>query len=245
VQTLPDTKPQFAFPMEWDNFAALPVSTHEDWWTRQIDNKTRNVVRKSQKSGIQVREVPFDSHIIRGIHTIYNETPVRQGKHFWHYGKSVERVARENATFLDQSVFIGAFLEDVLIGFVKLVLDKDSGQGAMMQILSLTQHRDKAPTNALISQAVGSCADRKIPYLVYARLSYGKKSHDSLVSFKLSNGFKQIDVPRYFLPLSLRGTLALTFGLHRPLVERIPESALNGFRKLRRTWHARMNTQVI
>ena len=44
-----------------------------------------------------------------------------------------------------------------------------------MQIVSMVGHQDKAPTNALIAQAVRSCAERGIPYLWYANMSYGKK----------------------------------------------------------------------
>ncbi len=223
--------------MEWDNFAALPVQTFEHWWNSQIDNKTRNMVRKSQKKGLVVKEVTFDHALVTGIQEIYNETPVRQGKRFWHYGKDVDTVRRENATFLDQSIFIGAFLDKRLVGFVKLVIDKSGGQAAMMQILSMAAYRDVAPTNALIAQTVRSCADRKIPYLCYARFSYGRKHHDSLVVFKISNGFRRVEVPRYYLPFTLRGTLAMNTGFHHRLSERIPEPLLAQFRELRRRWH--------
>jgi hypothetical protein len=55
VQTLPHAEPEFDYPMEWDNVAAEPVSTFDNWRTRQIDRKTRNMVRKSVKQGIAVR----------------------------------------------------------------------------------------------------------------------------------------------------------------------------------------------
>ena len=96
-----------------------------------------------------VREVPFDDAFVRGISAIYNESPIRQGKPFWHYGKDFEAVRRMNGTFMDRSIFIGAFFQDSLIGFVKLVSDEDRGQAGLMQIVSMIQHRDKAPTNAL------------------------------------------------------------------------------------------------
>jgi hypothetical protein len=238
VQTLPLVEPQFDYPMEWDNFAALRVQTFEHWWTSQIDNKTRNMVRKSEKKGVVVKEVPFDQSFVAGIHGIYNETPVRQGKQFWHFGKDVQTVGRENATFLDQSVFIGAFLDARLIGFVKLVIDKCGGQAGMMQILSMTAHRDVAPTNALIAQVVRSCADRGIPYARYANFSYGAKHHDSLVVFKTSNGFQRVEVPRYFVPVTMRGRLAMQLGLHHRLRDRIPETVLTPLRELRRRWYA-------
>jgi hypothetical protein len=238
VQPLPTTERQHPYAVEWDNFAALRVSTFDEWWKRQIDNKTRNMVRKAEKQGVEVREALFDDAFAAGICNIYNETPVRQGKRFWHYGKDVATVARENGSFREHSVFIGAFVNGELVGFVKMVLDRRGGQGGMMQILSMLKHRDKAPTNALIAQAVRSCADRGIPYLVYAQFAYGNK-RDSLVTFKESNGFKRVDVPRYYVPLTTRGKLAMNLGLHRPMSERIPEGLLARFRELRGSWYAR------
>jgi hypothetical protein len=238
VQPLPHTDCIYPYPTEVDNFAALPVSTFDDWWKKQIDNKTRNMVRKAEKQGVVVTEVPFDASLAAGICEIYNETPIRQGKRFWHYGKDVDTVARENGTFADHSVFIGAFVDRTLVGFVKMVLDRRGGQAGMMQILSMLRHRDKAPTNALIAQAVRSCANRNIPNLVYAQFAYGNKQHDSLVTFKQSNGFQRVNVPRYFVPLTARGSLAMTLGLHRRLGDRLPEPLIARFRELRGLWYS-------
>src|SRR5206468_7988260 len=41
MQRLPETSPKYAYPMEWDNLAALPITDFDHWWTKQIDNKTR------------------------------------------------------------------------------------------------------------------------------------------------------------------------------------------------------------
>ncbi len=239
TQKLPHTSPKYGYAMEWDNVAALPVSTFDHWWTRQINDKTRNMVRRAEKKGVSVREVPFDDALVQGIYAIYNESPIRQGKQFWHYGKDIETVRREKATFLDRSVFFGAFLGDSLIGFAKLVSDEDQGQAALMQILSMVQHRDKAPTNALIAQAVRSCANRHIPYLVYAKFPHGKNQPDSLADFKHYNGFQRIEVPRYYIPLTLAGRVAFALGLHHRLADRIPEPVLVQLRKIRSRWYGR------
>src|SRR5215468_7864762 len=42
AQRLPETKPLHAYPMEWDNYAVLPISTFENWWTHQLGFKARN-----------------------------------------------------------------------------------------------------------------------------------------------------------------------------------------------------------
>jgi hypothetical protein len=237
IQKIPDTKPKYSYPMEWDNMAALPVSTFDHWMKNQIDFKVRNKVRKAAKNGVVVREVPFDDPLVCGISAVYNECPIRQGMRFWHYGKDLGAVRKINETFLDRSIFIGAFLEESLIGFVKLVTDEDRNQAGLMQIVSMIRHRDKAPTNALIAQAVQSCADRRISYLWYASMSYGKKQRDSLAEFKLHNGFRKIDLPRYYVPLTIAGRMALRVGLHRSMLDWVPEPVIAKYRRIRSLWY--------
>ena len=128
AQRLPPS-PRYTYPMEWDNVAALPISNFEHWWSKQIDAKTRNMIRKAEKKGLDVREVPFDDVLVQGISAIYNECPTRQGKPFWHYGKDHEAVFRENASFLERSIMIGAYHEQTLVGFAKLVYDKAGNAG--------------------------------------------------------------------------------------------------------------------
>jgi hypothetical protein len=239
IQKLPETSPKYRYPMEWDNFAALPISTFDHWWAQQIDGKTRNMVRRAEKKGVVVREVSFDDALVGGIWEIYNECPVRQGRPFPHYGKDLETVRKMSATFMQTSVFIGAFLGEKLIGFVKLTSNEARSQAGVMHIVAMVQHRDKSPTNALIAQAVRSCAERGIPYLVYSNFAYGKKERDSLSDFKESNGFQRIDLPRYYVPLNVVGRLALRLGLHHSVFDHVPESVLARFRELRSAWYNR------
>jgi len=237
MQRLPDTSPKYQYPMEWDNLAALPVSTFDHWWTEQIGFKARNKAKQAEKNGVIFRQVPFDDALVEGIWAIYNECPVRQGKPFAHYGKNLEMVHKEAGTFLDRSIFIGAFLGDRLIGFTKLLCDETRTQAGLVHIISMIQHRDKAPTNALVAHAVRCCATEKIPYLVYSRFNDGgKKQWDSLMDFKERNGFQRIDLPRYFVPLTRRGSAALSLGLHKRLVDRVPEPVLARLRLLRKAW---------
>lgn len=239
MQIMPETSPKYAYPMEWDNLAVLQVYTFDTWWTKQIDAKTRNMVRKADKKGLQVREVQFDEALIHGIWEIYNECPVRQGRRFPHFGKDLETVRKEEATYLDRSIFIGAYLGNKLIGFIKLLCDERQTQAGLLNIVSLIQHRDKAPTNALVAQAVRSCAERGIPYLVYSNFSYGKKQRDTLSDFKHNNGFRRIDLPRYYVPLTPIGSAAYRLGLYKKLSDHFPESVLTMLRELRNIWYSR------
>jgi hypothetical protein len=240
LQRLPETSPKYSYPMEWDNLAVLRVSTFDDWWKHQIRSLPRNRARQAEKKGAVLREVPFDDALLRGICEIYNECPIRLGKRFPHYGMSLERAREYAGTFLDRSIWIGAFLGDQMIGFAKLVTDETRTQACMVHILGMVQHKDKAPTNALIAQAVRTCAQRGIPYLVYETFAYGNKRRDGLSDFKEHNGFQKVDVPRYYIPLTPIGSAAFRLGLHRQrLVDHLPAPVIAKLIGLRNAWYTR------
>jgi hypothetical protein len=239
MQRLPESTPKYQYPMEMDNLAAIPVSTFDRWWNHQIGFKARNKAKQAEKKGVTVREVRFDDVLVKGIWEIYNECPFRQGKPFGHYGKNLETVHKEEATYLDSSIFLGAFLGEEMIGFVKMVHDETRTQAGLMNIVSMIKQRDKAPTNALVAHAVRACADRKISYLVYSNFAYGKKQKDSLSDFKERNGFQKMDLPRYYVPLTPVGRLALRLGLHKKLTDRLPESVAAKLREYRNAWYNR------
>jgi hypothetical protein len=240
VQKVNEREPKYSYPWEWDNYAALPVSTFDQWWTTQLGFKARNKAKQAEKKGVTLREVTFDNDLVRGIWEVYNECPVRQGKRFPHFGMSLEQVAERAGTFLDRSVFVGAFSANQMIGFAKLTMDESRTQAGLLHIVSMVKHRDKAPSNALIARAVRACADRKIPYLVYSSFAYGNKQRDTLSDFKERNGFRRIDIPRYYVPLTRLGALALRAGMHRRLIERVPEAWIGKLRSLRSSWYSRV-----
>jgi hypothetical protein len=231
TQGIADPTPRYGFPREWDEFAVLQIETYEKWWTRQINDKTRNMMRKAEKKGVVLRTVTFDDELVRGIKAIYDESPVRQGKRFKHFGKDLETVRRDHVSFFERSDFIGAFLEDRLIGFVKLVHQR--GWSSLMQIISLISQRDKAPTNALIAKSVELCVQKRVPLL-----QYGVWSRRSMGDFKEHHGFARYQVPRYYVPLSIAGKTALATGLHRPLLTRVPEHWIDRVVWLRAKWNS-------
>jgi hypothetical protein len=237
LQKPPETSPKYRYPMEWDNLAVLPISTFENWWMKVLGFKARNKAKQASKKGVIVREAAFDDALAAGIWEIYNESPVRQGRRFPHFGKSLDEVRRMSATLPESSIFIGAYHEEKLIGFIKLTTDDKQTQAGIMHIVSMIRHRDKAPTNALIAQAVQSCADRGISQLVYANFAYGKKERSSLSDFKERNGFSRVDLPRYYVPLTGIGWCAFRLGLHHRFMDRIPGPLAAKYRDLRTSWY--------
>jgi len=140
-------------------------------------------------------------------------------------------VKREHATFLDRSEFVGAYFEDELIGFIKMVyVDRIA---FILHILAFNSHYDKRPLNAMITEAVKICAQKGVKYFVYDKYVYGNKKDSSLVEFKRRNGFEQVNFPRYYIPLTLKGKIYVGLRLYRGAVGLIPGPVLNLLLKLR------------
>ena len=226
-QKLPETQPKYSYYFEWDNAAAISLSTYESWWKDILSQDTRRNIRLANKRGVSIRILNIDDDLIRGIADIYNETPIRQGKRFIHYGKEFETVKKEHSTLLDRSEFLGAFYKDELIGFIKLVFM--GPVAGILNIVSKISHIDKRPTNALISKAVEESIKHGASFLTYIKFAYGNKFPDSLAEFKRRNGFVQINYPRYYIPLTLKGNILLKLKLHRGLLGSLPPFIIKTF----------------
>lgn len=231
-QRIPESEPKYGYYHEWREVAAIPVSDYKHWFEKQINPKARNKVRKSAKLGVAIEETELSDELVRDIMGIFNQSPVRRGKPFWHYGKDFDTVKSDMSLDLDESIFITAYYQGELIGFVKLLFA--DRYALLTVILDKLNHRDKAPMNGMIAKAVEICAQRKVPHLVY--YMWRRAGHSD---FQESTGFERIPVPEYFVPLTLKGTVALQLGLHKGVKGLIPDNTMTTLLALRAKWYAR------
>ena len=236
VQRVPDVIPKYPYHLEWDNAAVVPITTFSEWWEKRAQYDVRKAVKRAQRLGVIVRESQFDDAFVQGICGIYNDSPVRQGTAFWHYQKDFAIVKQENATYLEKSVFIGAYYQDALIGFIKMVYVDTIA--TTLQVISQKMHYDKKPMNALIAKAVEICEKKGVSHLVYGNFTYDGH-HSSLTEFKRRNGFAPMLVPRYYIPLSITGAVALKLNLHHSWAQHIPDPLMAKLRTLRSRWYHR------
>lgn len=234
MQPVDDTVPKYSFHHEPEKIAVLPITTYDDWFGKQLYNKPRNTLRKALKSRVEIRLEEFSDDLLHGIKDIYDESPVRQGRRNRHYRKDLETIRKEHATFLDRSQFITAYFADEMIGFAKVTFSQ--GFANVMNFLSKLSHRDKAPNNALLAKAVEICAARKVKWLVYG--VWGSGGAAGLVDFKTANGFQCVEVPRYYVPLSSLGRLALKAGVQGGIVSRIPSGCVEAAANVRKRWNS-------
>ncbi|MCW4047303.1 MAG: hypothetical protein NWE99_07055 [Candidatus Bathyarchaeota archaeon] len=213
------SSPPSSWPKTQDNIALLKVTTYKDWW-ENIGKKTRNMIRKAEKSGVKTQIAEPDEKFAEGIWRIYNETPIRQERAFSHYGDTLQNV--KNAVLSAQnSIFIGALLQDELIGFIQLI--QGDKIGIISQILSLQKHFDKAVNNALVAKAVEVCAAKQTEWIMYGRMG----NHPSLDRFKESNGFTRFPLTRYYVPITRKGRIAVKLRLHKEAKDALPEPIKN------------------
>ena len=239
-QKITDPKPKFAYHMEWDDFAVIPIATYEDWFHNRLKKDAKENLRRAEREGVEVCRLPYDDGFVQGIKKLYDETPIRQGKRFWHYGKSFEALKQLTGTYCERAEYLGAYLRQELIGFIKMVYVDNFAK--TMHVFSSEKQRRKRPTNALIAKAVEVCAERKLSFLIYGEYNFPGKKANSLTEFKSRNGFEEMKYPRYFIPLTAKGNLALRLRLHRGLQRHVPAPLTNTFLKVRSAYYRRKFT---
>lgn len=194
-------------------------------------------MRRAERRGVVVRAVSLDDELVHGIKAIYDEAPIRQGRRFWHYAKDLDTIKRENASYLERSQFIGAYHKGELVGFLKMVYAGPTAR--IMQILAKNRHFDKRPVNALLAKAVEICSQRPVAQLIYGQYIYDKKASSPVTEFKHRNGFHQVLLPRYYIPLTLKGRVAVAMRLHRGLKALLPGRVLSTLLVIRQSVYQR------
>ncbi len=212
----PITNPPASWIGEDDNVGLLEINDYNSW-LQVIGKKTRNMVRKAEKSGVKVAVVEPSEKLAEGIWKIYNETPIRQERAFTHYGESLQMVAG-NMYAAKNNTFIGAFLEGELVGFIQILYGDQIA--ILSNILSLKKYWDKALNNSLLAKAVEVCGNNGQRWLMYGRIG----NHPSLDKFKENNGFVKFPITRYYLPVTGKGKMAIRLGLHRDFKDALPDA---------------------
>jgi hypothetical protein len=236
AQRLPDTVPKYTYRTEWENVAAIPITKYSDWWQIRAEYSIRKAVNRAKKVGVVARVTEFNDEFVEAVCRIYGQSPVRQGKAFWHYKKDFQTLKHELGDYLDRSIFIGAYCQDELIGSMKII--SVNSTATIAQIFCAQNHFNKRPNNALIAKAIEICEAHGKSHFIYGSFVYYDAT-STLTEFKRRNGFEPVLLPRYYIPLTVKGKIALTLGLHRGIAANTPKPILKQFLRFRRLWFTR------
>ena len=234
TQKVPHSTPQYDYPYELDSVAVASTPSFKEWWEK-LPQVTRKNVRRSQKRGVTVKVCRLDEELIKGLVDLNNDSPVRQGRPYAHYGKSFDQVRKDQSSFLDRCDFIGAYFGDELVGFLKLIYRGEIA--SILQLLPKASQADKRPANALMAKAVELCEARGLSHLTYGLYNYGNKGDNPLREFKIRNGFSEMLIPRFYVPLTAKGRLCMKLKLHRGLLGILPRGLIMLGVGARSQWH--------
>jgi hypothetical protein len=224
AQKPPAVEPKYDFPMELDSVAAIRLNTFQEWW-EGLPQATRKNVRRAEKRGVVVSVRAFDDELLQGIYEINQDSPFRQGERNVQYGKGIDELRKDYGSFLDRSELICAHVGEEMVGFMKVVFRGNTA--SILNFLPKLSHEDKRPANAMLAKAVESCAARGVTCITYGYFNYGNKRESSLREFKVRNGFEEMLVPRFYVPLTPWGKLAIACRLHRGLLGILPSRVIN------------------
>lgn len=205
--------------------ALLPVVSYQLWWNN-LDRRIRKIVRRSTKMGVEVRIVELNEDLVQGVKTIFDETPIKRNKPFWHYNRSLESIRGGLKQDLAISEFLCAFYGGEMIGFIKMIYRDKFADPVLF--ISKMKDFDKYPNNLLVAKAVERCAEKRVPFIHYSDWRLGTHG-----DFLRRNGFEKFEVKRYYVPLTIKGKVALWFGLHKNLWKALSEKARIPILKLR------------
>ncbi len=222
-------RPAYPFQKETASVAVLTFANFKTWWDN-MGFKARNKTRKAQKAGVELRMDALTDDFAKGVEGIYNESPTRQGRRFFHYGKKAPAIKEELTSFIERCYLVGAYFNGELIGFMKLF----QGENILrtVHIVAKLSYRDKCVMDALIAKAVELCDEKAVQHL-----QYGSWTDGGVGTFRIKHGFQKVDVPRYFVPLTGWGALMLRLNMHLPLRERLPQSLVEALKNLRSRWN--------
>ena len=241
AQKVPSTQQLFQYRMERESIAAIFLVTFKDWW-ESLPQESRKNTRRSQKRGVTLSIRRLDADVVEGIRAVNDDSPTRQGAKNAYYGLSSEETVKRYGEFEGRCDFICAYSGEEMIGFLHLVYRENVA--AILNLTVKPSQLDKRPANALVTKAVEICDARGISHITYGNYNYGNKRDSSLREFKIRNGFDEILVPRYYVPLTTWGHVCMSMNFHRGLIGILPPSVIAVGLRARTLWYKKLRKPV-
>ncbi|HXS76330.1 MAG TPA: hypothetical protein VN753_09135 [Terracidiphilus sp.] len=241
AQKLPATDQLFQYRMERESIAAISLVSFQQWW-EGLPQESRKNTRRSQKRGVTLAIRRLDPDVVEGIRGVNDDSPTRQGAKNAYYGLTSEETVKRYGEFEGRCDFICAYSGEEMIGFLHLVYREKVA--AILNLTVKPSQLDKRPANALVTKAVETCHSRGISHITYGNYNYGNKRDSPLREFKVRNGFQEILVPRYYVPLTLWGRICMGMNLHRGLIGILPAPMIAVGLRARAVWYKKFRTPV-
>jgi hypothetical protein len=187
--------------MKRNILAVLRLPSSYDRWYESLDKRVRHAIRTSRTS---VEQCTIDEGT-KAIASIYTDIEERQGQPFPFHNIDAAELERIMVR-RKESVFFHGLADGRLVGAARIIPSISEGFAILASLISRGSDFDKKPNDRLLAGLVEWAIQKQIGLLVYDYLA-----DDSLGFFKRRHGFCPLSVPRFGVPLTARGSLALRF----------------------------------
>ena len=92
-----------------------------------------------------------------------------------------------------------------------------------------------------MAKAVERCEQKHMSHLIFGMYNYGNKKDTSLREFKIRNGFQELLMPHFFVPVTFKGRIAVKLKIHRGLIGILPQWAITPLLKVRAKLHFKLS----
>ena len=166
--------------------AIIQIPENIDEYLKYIGAKSRNMNKKALKNGISTALFQWNDKL-EEIYAINTSSKQRQGremdKAYMEYPEEVKNIKENDFSI----VYIGAFKDDTLIGYVELYV-----YGNFIMTNRILGHKEQLKygvMNILIKHCVEYAIENDIAYINY--LTMQNKKNNSLSAFKYRVGFRE------------------------------------------------------
>jgi hypothetical protein len=135
----------------------VPQATHSNRYSPE-GNSQECPMSREDRCLVQVKKI--DENLIRDLRDLNNNVPIRRGKRFTHYGKTLT----SRHFLIGATIFVHLY-DNELIGVIKLIYLAD--KASILTFLPKASHHDERPANTLMAKAVDVRIERNISQLIW------------------------------------------------------------------------------
>ena len=185
---------------KWTHASIMFVDkSYEDVWDTVYSTKTRNMIRKAKKGGVECRTIDILDHVDDAVACTLSK-PVRHGSRLpeYYYDTDMyrQKMERWQEIFGDNMISFGAFFDGKLVAYINTFVR--FGEAITNNMLSHADALQVAPNNAVFDFMIKYYTDRDD----VRRLMYSFDTTESVDKFKHSMGFEPILVKRWYMELN-------------------------------------------
>lgn len=192
--------------------ALLSFNNFDEWFTT-LKKGTRYEIRKGGEKGVETKIIEeLQVSEAQEIVNLFRESPFREGRYFEGYHHWTLKRVMESFKTNEEFISIASMYEGKIVGVARTKFKERVG--IINNLLSSLSVRRKVRgvSNSLLATEIKMLSDRGVSHLAYGKMGVlGGLDH-----FRVSNGFKSVQVNYNYVLLTRKAKLFAKFKIYQP-----------------------------